>query len=268
MRDEHWQLQVSSKSLKKREKLALLDKHLKIDPSATILDLGCAQGILSYYLRKKGGTWLSTDLDFTNLLTSSELLKKNLIQTPPDALPLKSDSLNQVVSLDYLEHLDDDLGCLIEIQRCLKPGGKLILAVPRTGKLFVLHRIRPLLGMKLEFYGHKREGYSLTDLKTLLAKADLEYVQHRTFSGFLTELAELLLNFVYTRFFPSGDSEGLRDGHIRPTTATEFTSQAKAFKAYAWVYPLVWLGTRLDKLFFWQRNYGLIIWAGKRPSSD
>ncbi len=266
MRDEHWQLQVSSKSLKKREKLALLDKHLSIDALSVNLDLGCAQGILSYYLRQKGGQWLSCDLDFLNLKTSSELLEKNLIQIPPDALPLKKESLDRVISLDYLEHLDDDLLCLQEVHRCLKPGGEFILAVPRTGRLFVLHRIRPALGMKLEFYGHKREGYTLNDLKKLLAKAGLEYTRHKTFSGFLTELVELVLNLAYTRLFSSGEPQGLRDGHIRPTTSNEFTSQKRAFKAYSLVYPMIWLLTRIDRLFFFQRNYGLIIWATK-PSS-
>ena len=85
--------------------------------------------------------------------------------------------------------------------------------------------------MKLEFYGHKREGYTLRDLQRLLKKAELEYIQHRTFSGFLTELVELMLNLTYTRFFSSEDPQGLRDGHIRPTTSHEFTSQKRAFKA-------------------------------------
>jgi SAM-dependent methyltransferase len=266
MRDEHWQLQVSSKSLKKREKLALLNKHLSIAPSSLILDLGCAQGILSYYLRKRGGQWLSTDLDLINLQTAAELLGKNLIQTPPDALPIKDSSLDMVISLDYLEHLDDDLESLREIHRCLKPGGQLVMAVPRTGRLFLLHRIRPALGMKLDFYGHKREGYRHKDLKSLLEQTGLEFTHHKTFSGFLTELAELMLNLVYTRFFSAGVPEGLRDGHIRPTTSSEFSSKKGAFKAYSLVYPLIWALTRLDKIFFWQRNYGLIIWATKPPN--
>lgn len=268
MRDEHWQLRVSSKSLKKREKLALLDKYLSIDPASIILDLGCAQGILSYYLRKKGGWWLSSDLDLINLQTAAELLGKNLIQTPPDALPIKDGTLDMVISLDYLEHLDDDLGCLREIHRCLRPGGRLLIAVPRTGRLFLLHRIRPAMGMKLEYYGHKREGYRLKDLINLLDQAGLEYRQHKTFSGFLTELAELMLNLVYTRFFSSGVPEGQRDGHIRPTTSGEFSSRKGAFKAYSAIYPLVWALTRLDKLFFWQRNYGLIVWVEKPSSAE
>ena len=81
MTEKHWQLQLVNKSLKKKEKLKLLKKHLEVKPDSVILDLGCAQGILSYFLRKKGGSWISADQDFVNLKTSQAILKKNLIQT-------------------------------------------------------------------------------------------------------------------------------------------------------------------------------------------
>ena len=64
MKDRPWQLQIFDKSLKKKEKLKYIDKHLAIAPSHVILDMGCAQGILSYFLRQKGGHWVSADLDF------------------------------------------------------------------------------------------------------------------------------------------------------------------------------------------------------------
>ena len=268
MTQEHWQLQIANKSLKKKEKLKLLDKHLCVDPSALILDLGCAQGILSYFLRRKGGFWISADQDLSNLITTQKLLKENLIQIEAGVLPFKSSSLDMVVSLDYLEHLEDDQLCLEEIHRVLKKDGLLIMATPRTGKLFLLNRLRPLLGMKLEFYGHLREGYNLKHLKSKLEKAHLFSVQHRRFSGFFTEFIELILNFLYIKIFSPPAPTDLRDGHIRPSTEDEFRSQKKAFKAYAWIYPVVWFFSRLDKLFFWQRGYGLMIWAQKTDLSE
>lgn len=263
MKEEHWQLQMVNKSLKKKEKLNLLEKHLTVSPEAAVLDLGCAQGILSYFLRKKGGFWISADLDLVNLQTSRTILEKNLVQTGTGSLPFKDCVFDQVVSLDYLEHLEDDALCLSEIRRILKPGGELLLAVPRTGRLFILHRLRPILGMQLEFYGHKREGYSLNSLRNILARARLDLVKHRSFSRFFAEFIELMLNFFYLRFFPSGSASELRDGHIRPTSADEFRSRKKAFKAYSVIYPFVWLITRLDRLFFFQRGYGLMVWAKK-----
>ena len=263
MAERAWQLQLVKKSLKKREKLKLLNKYFCVESDDILLDLGCAQGILSYFLRKKGGTWLSVDLDFVNCRTALTLLDKNCLQLAAGNLPFKNGSFDKVVSLDYLEHLEDDDGCLKDIHRILKPGGELLLATPRTGRIFFLHKLRAWLGMKLEFYGHKRVGYNLKDLKAKLEQADLSPFLHRSFSGFLSEFMELLLNFFYIKFFSSQDPQDLRDGHIRPTTADEFSSKQKAFRLYSIIHPIIWLLTRLDKIFFFQRGYGLMVWAKK-----
>jgi cyclopropane fatty-acyl-phospholipid synthase-like methyltransferase len=47
-----WQLQIVKRSLKKKEKIDLIRKRIGVAPSDILLDLGCAQGILSYFLRK------------------------------------------------------------------------------------------------------------------------------------------------------------------------------------------------------------------------
>ncbi len=263
MAEEHWQIQIFAKSLKKKEKLKLLDKNLSIDPCSLILDLGCAQGILSYFLRKKGGIWISADQDFVNLKTTQSLFSKNLIQVKEGPLPFRGSSLDKVVSLDYLEHLDNDKFCLEEIQRVLKREGQIILATPRSGNLFLLHKLRHLLGLKLEFYGHKREGYRLKDLKKKIEMAGMTYIKHKTFSGAFTEFIELALNFLYIKLSSPPKTLGLRDGHIRPSTSNEFQSKQKTFKIYSVIYPFLWLITRLDKLFFFQRSYGLLVWAKK-----
>jgi 2-polyprenyl-3-methyl-5-hydroxy-6-metoxy-1,4-benzoquinol methylase len=265
MRQKPWQLQVFKKSIKKKEKLRLLQKNLNIDPSMVILDLGCAQGILSFFLRQKGGFWIHTDQDFENLKTSQSLLGENLLQLSEGSLPFKSESFDLVISLDYLEHLENDVQCLKEIHRILKKDGRLVLATPRTGKFLILHKLRPALGLSLEFYGHQREGYSLKELKKKLMKAHLQVQKHKTFSRFFSEFLELLLNFFYIKFLSRRvKTKGkLRDGHIRPSSSQEFTTQKKTFKLYSFFYPLVWFITRLDKVLFFQRGYGLIVWAQK-----
>jgi len=252
MQQDDWQLKLVNKSLKKKEKISLINKHLKVNPHDRLLDLGCAQGILSYFLRKKGGFWISADQDFINVQSSKKILKKNLIQLEPGPLPFKDESFDKVVCLDYLEHLEDDQMCVNEICRVLKKQGKFIAATPRIGKIFLLNYLRPLLGMKLEFYGHKREGYSLKGLKTLIEKADLRFIKHRSFSGFLIKL------------FASKKSLKLRDGNIRPSTSGEFDSSKKAFGLYSLIYPLIWIITRIDKIFFFQRGYGIMVWAKKK----
>lgn len=263
MAEEHWQIQIFKRSIKKKDKLKLLEKGLKINTKDTILDLGCAQGILSHFLRQKGGFWVSVDQDFANMQTAKSLLEKNLLQIGPGILPFKSESFDKVVCLDYLEHIEDDDLCLQEIHRVLKKGGHLILSTPHIGKFLMLHRLRSLLGMKLEFFGHKREGYNLKELKPKLENAQLQLENHRTFSRFFSEFIELIINFLYIKFYSKKGPGKLRDGHIKPASSEEFQSKNKTFKFYSFVYPVVWFFSRLDKLLFFHKGYSLLAWAKK-----
>lgn len=261
MTSEAWQMQVFKRSLKKREKGRLLEKELEINRDSLNLDLGCAQGTFSYFLREKGGIWLSADQDYLNLRSTQDLICDNLVQLSDGPLPFKDSVFDSVVSLDYLEHLDDDDLCLEELHRVLKDKGQLVLAVPRTGRLFWLHKLRSFLGLKLEFYGHKREGYRLVELQRKLEKAGFILQKQKNFSRFVTEFLELLLNFFYIKFFGWKTPVGLRDGHIRPTTSEEFSTKKATFRLYSAIYPVIWLISRLDRVLFFLKGYGLVIWA-------
>lgn len=263
MREEPWQLRLVKKSIKKKKKLKLLARNITADPSRRALDLGCAQGILSYFFRKKGGFWASADDDFTNLKTAQQLLGKNLLQIESGILPFKSEAFDLVVCPDYLEHITNDGLCLEEIERVLKRTGELLLITPCTGRIFILHRLRPLLGMSLEYYGHKREGYGLKELEAKLSRAGLTPIKHTTYSRFFSEAIELILNFLYIKFFPAEKPEKLRDGHIRPATASEFQSREKPFRLYSVIYPLIRLISLLDIFIFFLKGYSLMIWARK-----
>ncbi len=265
MRDVPWQIRIAEKSIKKRDKLRLLDKWLACDPSRTALDIGCAQGILSWYLRKKGGAWTSADQDMANLKAARELLGKGLVQMPEGILPFRSGAFDLLTCLDYLEHIDNDDECLRECFRVLKAGGEAVFVTPHTGRLFLLHRLRAALGMKLEFYGHKREGYSEKDLVAGLRDAGFEVVRTKTYSKFASELIELALNLAYIRMTARGGAKkALRDGHIRPSTAEEYDAQSGKLKVYSAVYPLIWLVSRLDLFLFFLKGYSLMVLAKKK----
>jgi len=160
----------------------------------------------------------------------------------------------------------DDDGTLAEVRRVLKPGGKLMLITPHSGGFFLLQKVRPAVGLKLEFYGHKREGYSLAGLRDKLGKAGLRPAGHVTYARFFTELIELVLNALYVNFLSSKPEAALRDGHIRPATPGEFDAQKKAFGIYKVIYPVIRLVSRLDTLLFFQRGNAIMVWAEKpRP---
>jgi len=268
MVESSWQLQLFKRSIKKKDKVDLLQKNLSLQSEEKILDLGCAQGLISFLLKQKGGFWTHADLDYQNLLTARSLLKNNLVQTDSSQLPFRSAGFETVLCLDYLEHVEDDKTCLAEINRILTPRGRLILAVPQIGPFSILHKVRPLLGINLADYGHKREGYRLAQLREMLTRHGFKIEKHTSFAKFFSELIELILNFIYMKILSPQKKVQLRDGHIRPMSADEFAQQKKSFRLYSLLYPLLWSLSRLDKLLFWQQGYSLIVWAKKTPSLE
>lgn len=263
MNAEPWQLQLVKRSLKKKDKLRLLERTLPFHPSRVALDLGCAQGILSYFARRKGGFWVSADADMANLKAAKEILQRDLVQLSGEALPFKSQSYDLVLCLDYLEHIEDDDLALEEIARVLKNGGQTLLVTPHTGDFFLLHKLRSALGLKLEYFGHKREGYAARQLEAKLQRAHLTIENKVTYSRFFSEFFELILNLVYIKILTPKPAETRRDGHIRPSSLEEFNAQKKPFALYTLLYPLIWLVSRLDTLLFFQKGYSLMVWARK-----
>jgi len=264
MSEEPWQFRLVNKSLKKKDKLRLLEKSIPISPDRVALDLGCAQGILGYFARKRGGFWVHADEDLSNLRTARDILERDFVQLNGDNLPFQESSFDLVLCLDYLEHVDGDEAILAEISRVLKAGGEFIAVTPHTGRFFLLHKLRSALGLRLEDFGHKREGYSFPELKAKLERVHLHMERKTTYSRFFSEFFELILNFVYIKLLARGPSMRLRDGHIRPASAEEFKAQERTFALYSLIYPVVWLLSRLDTLLFFQRGYSLMIWARKR----
>jgi SAM-dependent methyltransferase len=263
MKEEAWQLRLVKRSIKKRDKLRFLERTLPFVPSRVALDLGCAQGILSYFARQKGGFWVSADEDMANLKTAGTLLEKDLVQLRGEALPFKSQSYDLVLCLDYLEHMENDDLALEEITRVLKKGGQIILVTPHTGKFFLLHKLRSAFGLKLEYFGHKREGYAAEELEAKLRRVHLRLENKVTYSRFFSEFLELLLNWVYIRVLAPKPPEKRRDGHIRPSSFEEFNAQKKSFALYSFLYPFIWVVSRFDTFLFFQKGYSLMVWARK-----
>ena len=261
---EDWQLQIYKKSLKKKEKIDLLLSALPDLAGKKCLEVGCARGTVSHFLRSKGGSWFHADTDFSNVRAAATLLKDGVLQVPPNVLPFPDSSFDVIVSLDYLEHVNDDQASMRELHRVLKSGGQLLISTPTTGSGYVLNKIKPFIGLTLDKYGHVREGYALADLKGRLQKQGYEIQTACTYSRFFTEFVEMGINFAFVKILGKdmeGES-GKRDGAITIGSKESFQKHQGSMKLYSLAYPFVYAFTRLDKLLPFG-GYALLIDARK-----
>lgn len=62
-----------------------------------------------------------------------------VVQGAFEKLPLTASSVDILLALDVLEHLDDDRAGLVEAARALRPGGRLLVTVPALPALWGPH---------------------------------------------------------------------------------------------------------------------------------
>lgn len=123
-------------------KVALVKQFIELQPpKATILDVGCGEGVFVEEFSKKGWNIQGLDLNY-----ESELVQRGDARN----IPYSDKSLDSVIFLDALEHLafEDQPQALSEIYRVLKPDGKLFISVPNLAHLN--SRIRFLVTGKLD----------------------------------------------------------------------------------------------------------------------
>ena len=107
-----------------------------------VLEIGCGRG---FYL--KALNEINSEMNITGVDLNEKYLKvareyinnKKIKITSGDATNLKfeNDSFDGVVASEILEHIPDDKKALKEIERILKPGGKVIISVPNKNYPFL-----------------------------------------------------------------------------------------------------------------------------------
>ena len=102
----------------------------------------------------------------------------SLAQANGIALPFRDNSFDACLSLDVLEHIQDDTSALKEIRRVLKPGGVLLLTVPAYQWMW----------SNMDINGHFRR-YTKAQVAGLLEKVKLQPEIISYYNCFLFPLA-------------------------------------------------------------------------------
>lgn len=260
-----WQLQMFRRSLKKQLKLnALLELIGNVDGQQCLLvTCGDNNGAMNWHFRAHGGRWTWGDIMGETLNEMSDLLEDPVYHVPADQFPFSDAQFDCVVSIDVLEHLNDDQLFLLELHRVLRSGGKAIVTVPNGDPKLLANRIKWRIGMTPEVYGHVRAGYTVPDLQKSIECAGFSPLEHGGYSRFFTEMVELIINYGYIFVLPRKDG-AIKVGQIAPTSSGELKTHGAAYKLYSLAYPFMRGVSKLDGLLSDKSNNAVIVTALKQ----
>jgi SAM-dependent methyltransferase len=158
----------------------VLDGLALPDP-ARILDAGCGSGRNMVELARRGtvtGVELSeTSVDLARVRGCGEVVHGSVLE-----MPFADASFDLAVSLDVIEHLEDDLHALRELRRTVAPGGALLVTVPAYQWLWSGHDV----------VNHHHRRYTRRSLQQVAERAGWLQVRTTYFNSLLLPVAIML----------------------------------------------------------------------------
>jgi len=188
--NRHWWYQG------RRSVLERAIERLGLPEHARILDAGCGSGRNMVELAHHGivtGVELSeTSVELARARDVGEVLEGSVMDTPFD-----EDAFDLTVSLDVIEHLEDDVGALRELRRVTKPGGALLVTVPAYQWLWSGH----------DEINHHHRRYNRRTLLAAAESAGWNLDSSTSFNSLLLPIAILLRGL--ERFKPATTKSSL-----------------------------------------------------------
>lgn len=144
------------------------------------LDVGCGSGGNTKVLQDLG--WDVTGLEHSS--AAAELATERglaVVRGDAQRLPFPDGSMDLVMSTDMWEHIEDDAQVAQETNRVLRSGGRALVAVPCSMKLWSGHDLA---------LGHFRR-YEKAELAKLMEGAGLQVVDVRSWNVLLRPVARM-----------------------------------------------------------------------------
>jgi ubiquinone/menaquinone biosynthesis C-methylase UbiE len=193
---EHWWFRA------KRER-ALRELGLKPVGRGVAVDVGCGTGEMAAALRRLGEhKVVGLDLSEFALTHAKERLASEfgagfqLFRARAEHLPLRTDSASKLVSMDVIEHLDDEDAALREYRRIIAPGGTIVIAVPAYQWAWSAHDVA---------LGHRRR-YTAQRLETVIRRAGLSIERSDYYHSWLVPIAVILRKTPLRRLLGDDDT--------------------------------------------------------------
>ncbi len=264
--DLPWQIRMFRKTLKKQMRLRELTRLLgRIEGNERCLLVTCGDnnGAMNYFLRELGGQWFWAELETQSIAEMQQLLGEDVVKGTFDRLDYSNQFFDRIVSIDCLEHIEDPVVFTKELHRICKDGGQVIITIPGGDQKKNVNRLKNLVGMTREAYGHVRDGLTVAELEPIMGGAGFNPARRVTFSRFFTEIVELAINFLYVKVLAQKGKVKVEQGTIAPATEKQLKSVEKTYRIYAMVYPFFRAVSSLDALLVGTEGYVTMV-EGKR----
>lgn len=254
---ESWALELFKRSVLKQQKFAGIKALLGDTAGRRCLDIGADNGVVSLLLRQNGGDWASADLAPEAVESIRSLVGGRVERIDGGPTPFADQEFDTIVVVDFLEHIPEDAAFVAELARIIKPGGRLIVNVPREPRWSLVWPLRHALGLTDQWHGHLRPGYRRDSLSALL-EPYFEVTAARTYCKTFSELLDTALNFGYVI---KQRRQGGRTSTAKGTVVTQTDWSKGGAGALKVLYPLMraWVG--LDVLLPFFKGYRLIVQA-------
>jgi SAM-dependent methyltransferase len=162
----------------RRRVLDVVVRDLSIAHGARILDAGCGSGRnmvdLQHYGAVTGIELSPPSVQAARARGVGEVVEGSVLD-----MPFADSSFELAVSLDVIEHLEDDVEALRELRRVVAPGGRLLVTVPAYQWLWSRH----------DLINHHHRRYSRATLVGAAQSAGWQVERTTHFNSLLLPLA-------------------------------------------------------------------------------
>jgi SAM-dependent methyltransferase len=158
----------------------------------SIIDLGCGKGIFTMELARRypNATVLGIDTDAKQVEINTAIAKKrgltNVKFAVQDILTMPYENqFDLALSVDNLEHIQDDVDALRRISRSLTKGGTLVCHVPAYERIWLFRK----LSTNFDVEGHVRPGYRTPEFKEKILSAGFKISTLKPTYGYLETIS-------------------------------------------------------------------------------
>lgn len=170
----HWWYRARRRVLE-----ALIRRSADLPPDARLLEVGCGTGHNLAMLQRFGRVDAIEVDPVARAIAERRLGRPISDARLPELKGISRADYDLIGAFDVIEHIDDDVAAMSALAECLKPGGKLVVAVPAHQWMWSTHD---------ELNHHKRR-YSKRELRQLIQGSPLRLQSIGYFNSLLFPVA-------------------------------------------------------------------------------